>query len=77
MKIVMLFLDGVGIGARDPSVNPLFAAPMKTLRSLLDGELPSLRNRICVAAQGKPRFSPARTARRSPGAISALTPIPL
>lgn len=51
MKIVMLFLDGVGIGARDPSVNPLFAAPMKTLRSILDGELPSLRNRICIAAR--------------------------
>lgn len=41
----MLFLDGVGIGLKDPSVNPLFAARMSALRSLFDGELPSLGRR--------------------------------
>ena len=41
----MLFLDGVGIGVRDPSVNPLFAARLPALRSLFGGELPSLRRR--------------------------------
>jgi hypothetical protein len=45
MKVVMLFLDGVGIGAKDPRVNPVWAASMPALRSLLDGELPSLRRR--------------------------------
>jgi len=41
----MLFLDGVGIGVKDPAVNPLFAARMPALRSLLGGDLPSLGRR--------------------------------
>ena len=41
----MLFLDGVGIGKGDPSVNPFFAAKLPAIRSLFDGELPSLRKR--------------------------------
>jgi hypothetical protein len=41
----MLFLDGVGIGKRDPTVNPFFAARLPALRSLFNGELPSLRRR--------------------------------
>lgn len=47
----MLFLDGVGLGVKDPSVNPLFAARMPALRSLFGGELPSLgRRRISRGA---------------------------
>jgi 2,3-bisphosphoglycerate-independent phosphoglycerate mutase len=45
VRVLMLFLDGVGIGKRDPAVNPFFAARLPTLRWLLDGELPSLRHR--------------------------------
>jgi len=45
MKVLFLFLDGVGIGRKDPSVNPLFAARLPAIRSLLGGALPSLRNR--------------------------------
>jgi hypothetical protein len=41
----MLFLDGVGIGKSDPSVNPFFAANLPAIRSLFNGELPSLRRR--------------------------------
>jgi hypothetical protein len=41
----MLFLDGVGLGVKDPSVNPLFEARMPALRSLFGGELPSLGHR--------------------------------
>ncbi len=44
MNVVMLFLDGVGIGAKDPHVNPVWAASMPALRSLFDGHLPSLRH---------------------------------
>ncbi len=40
----MLFLDGVGIGKKDASINPFFTANLKTLRSLLDGKLPHLRD---------------------------------
>jgi len=45
----MLFLDGVGIGVKDPRVNPLFAARMTALRDLLGGELPSLGRRRIVS----------------------------
>lgn len=41
----MLFLDGVGIGKHDSSINPFFAARLPALRSLFSGELPSLRRR--------------------------------
>lgn len=40
MKILLLFLDGVGIGAKDPTVNPFFVATLPVLRSLLNGKLP-------------------------------------
>jgi hypothetical protein len=47
MRLLMIFLDGVGIGRRDPTVNPFFAAKLPALRSILAGELPSLgRSRI-------------------------------
>lgn len=35
MRILFLFLDGVGLGADDPAVNPLAAARMPNLRALL------------------------------------------
>jgi 2,3-bisphosphoglycerate-independent phosphoglycerate mutase len=41
----MIFLDGVGIGSRDASVNPFFVAKLPTLSSILSGEPPSLRRR--------------------------------
>ncbi len=40
----MLFLDGVGIGKRDPEINPFFAARLPTLQWLLSGQLPSVRH---------------------------------
>ena len=51
-RVLMLFLDGVGIGTRDPSVNPLFAARMPALRSMLGGDLPSLRRRRITSPEG-------------------------
>ena len=45
VRVLMLFLDGVGIGRRDAEVNPFFAARLPALRSVLGGELPSLRRR--------------------------------
>jgi hypothetical protein len=35
MKLLFIFLDGVGLGADDPQVNPLAAAQMPNLRRLL------------------------------------------
>ena len=45
LRVLMLFLDGVGIGRRDAAVNPLFAASLPALHGLLDGDLPSLHRR--------------------------------
>ena len=39
--VVLLFLDGVGIGVADPEVNPFFRASLPVLRNLLGG-LPTL-----------------------------------
>ncbi len=43
---ILLFLDGVGLGASDPAINPLAADVYPTLVRLLDGNLP-------VAATGR------------------------
>ena len=40
MRVIFLFLDGVGIGTMNPDVNPFFKARLPHFRSLLDGMLP-------------------------------------
>jgi len=37
MQILFLFLDGVGLGANDPNINPLVRAEMPNLRAALGG----------------------------------------
>jgi 2,3-bisphosphoglycerate-independent phosphoglycerate mutase len=37
VKILVLFLDGIGLGEPDPEINPFAAASMPTLSRLLDG----------------------------------------
>ncbi|MFP3854299.1 MAG: hypothetical protein ACLFWD_08410 [Anaerolineales bacterium] len=37
-RVLFLFMDGVGLGSADESINPLAAAAMPNLRSLLDGQ---------------------------------------
>ena len=44
-RVLLVFLDGLGIGTRDPGRNPLFAARMPFLRDTL-GDLPSSRRRF-------------------------------
>ncbi|HUE97200.1 MAG TPA: alkaline phosphatase family protein [Longimicrobiaceae bacterium] len=39
-RALFIFLDGVGVGSADPTRNPLAAARMPALRSLLDGRGP-------------------------------------
>ncbi len=39
MKVILLFLDGVGIGKPNPDLNPFFQARLPTLQSLLGKEL--------------------------------------
>jgi 2,3-bisphosphoglycerate-independent phosphoglycerate mutase len=44
LKVIMIFLDGVGIGKKDGTINPFFSKKMKTLEQLLGGTLPSLKD---------------------------------
>lgn len=41
-RVILLFLDGVGIGPADPAVNPFLAARLPTLGRLLGGAFPTL-----------------------------------
>ncbi len=41
-RVLFVFLDGVGLGSSDPSVNPLAAARLPAIRRLLDGAPPVL-----------------------------------
>lgn len=50
MNVILLFLDGVGIGKPLPAVNPFFKANLPTLQSLLGKELFSAkRKRVSTA----------------------------
>ena len=44
-RVLMLFLDGVGIGPADPRRNPFFAAECPILNGLLGGRMPHLSRR--------------------------------
>ena len=37
MRVLFIFLDGIGLGKDDPEINPLARAKMPTLNQLLDG----------------------------------------
>jgi hypothetical protein len=42
--VLMLFLDGVGIGRKDSGSNPFCTAPLEALRRLLGGDVPFLED---------------------------------
>jgi len=46
-RVLFIFLDGVGIGVRDPATNPFFQAELTTLDSLLGGQMPHLESPEC------------------------------
>lgn len=45
-KVLMLFLDGVGAGRKDPVVNPFFNSNYPAISALLQNTLPHIRKRI-------------------------------
>ena len=42
MRVLFIFLDGIGLGENDPAINPLANSKMPNLNALLDGR--SLHN---------------------------------
>jgi len=50
-RVIFLFLDGVGLGADDPAVNPLAVDAYPTLAALLDGRRPVLASGRWSTAQ--------------------------
>jgi len=64
MRVLFLFLDGVGLGPDDPAINPLARAPMPNLTNLLAG------NRLVAGA------APLEAARASVVALDACLGIP-
>lgn len=41
-RVLLLFLDGVGVGAEDPDINPFLRARIPTLLELMGGKVPTL-----------------------------------
>ena len=64
MKCLFLFLDGVGLGPDNPSVNPFARASMPNLHYLLGG------NRLLLSALQKPKL---RTADQPSHGLSGLS----
>lgn len=64
-RVLLIFLDGVGIGRADAGVNPLFAARLPFLRDALGGALPSLSRRRIES--GHAALIPANATMRVPG----------
>jgi 2,3-bisphosphoglycerate-independent phosphoglycerate mutase len=46
VRVLMLFLDGFGMGKEDPQINAMMAAKLPSFRSMLGGELPTLESRF-------------------------------
>jgi 2,3-bisphosphoglycerate-independent phosphoglycerate mutase len=54
MKILFIFLDGVGLGIDDPQVNPFVRASLPNLTNLLDGAKLIANGQIPRASSGQP-----------------------
>jgi 2,3-bisphosphoglycerate-independent phosphoglycerate mutase len=65
LRVILLFLDGVGIGKRNPNTNPFVTANVPALKNLLDGRLPYLSNRRIRS--GKAFLVPVNATLRIPG----------
>lgn len=52
MPLLLVFLDGVGIGANDPATNPFLHARVNTLRELF-GAVPTLNNGVYSSSRAR------------------------
>ena len=65
MALYFIFWDGVGLGKKDPSVNPFFSAQLPTMKKLFQGNLPSLSMRRF--SRNGVSYSPVNTTLRVAG----------
>ena len=65
MRVILLFLDGVGIGKGNPSTNPFFSAEIPALKGLLGGVLPVLSKKRIQSS--KAILIPVNATLRVPG----------
>lgn len=59
-RIVLLFVDGLGIGEADPTVNPLYGAEGACLRRLIDTHATPID--ACLGVPGTPQSATGQTA---------------
>jgi 2,3-bisphosphoglycerate-independent phosphoglycerate mutase len=52
-RVLLLFLDGVGVGLPDPDINPFFRADLPRLRRALGGRIPSLSDSTPAGPHGR------------------------
>jgi hypothetical protein len=66
-KLILVFIDGLGIGPKDPAVNPLARFTGSTLNFFQDGEFSLKRGGVCVptdatlAVDGLPQSATGQT----------------
>lgn len=50
LHVLMMFLDGVGIGSKNADINPFFRAQLPNLSSLLSGNIPYKKQKTIVTS---------------------------
>ncbi len=61
MKIIFIFIDGFGIGEKDPAKNPIYAADAPHIRKMLDSES-VFPTDACLGVPGLPQSATGQTA---------------
>ena len=65
MRVILLFLDGVGIGKQNPDTNPFLSADLPFLRGLLGGSVPTIAKKKVSATSAE--LIPVNATLRMPG----------
>ena len=69
MRILMIFIDGIGVGKKDPEINPFAALPSRIFTDFLNAPCTetargglSLRADACLGIEGLPQSATGQTA---------------
>lgn len=61
MKVIFIFIDGLGIGEKNPLINPIYAAPAPTLIELFE-KIPYAEVDVTMGIKGLPQSATGQTA---------------